>query len=279
MQQSIEITLIGMNEIAREGLARILASDNFIVKSSIEEKNLIHSSNIDGRIEDIVIVDAGINSEGLERCRQIKREYPGYHVVLLADGFEYDEVAAAFRFGVDGYLVKEISCEPLFESLRLIALGEKVLPSQLAENLCSQRAAVLSDDWATNARAVLLSDREVEVLACLTLGMANKIISRRHNISEATVKVHVKAILRKLRVANRTQAAIWAVQHGLDAERRVNGEFSDLVEEDEEDIAAPAGPSLHPQSFLASSRYNAPVRPGNAVEFRMASVLPEEIMP
>ena len=64
---------------------------------------------------------------------------------------------------------------------------------------------------------VNLSEREIEILRCLILGYANKVISRRLDISEATVKVHVKAILRKLRVSNRTQAAIWAVKRGLEA--------------------------------------------------------------
>ena len=238
MQQDIEITLVGMNEIAREGLGRILASENFKIKASIHDANAINCNQpegIDPEAFQIIIVDRGANGEGLNVCRQITQDFPAYRVVLLADGYEYDEVATAFRFGVDGYIVKEISCEPLFESLRLIALGEKVLPSQLADSLCSQRAPMTGGDWEASARAVMLSDREIEVLACLTLGMANKVISRRHNISEATVKVHVKAILRKLRVANRTQAAIWAVQHGLSAESLLEGADVDLREDLDDD--------------------------------------------
>jgi two-component system nitrate/nitrite response regulator NarL len=74
----------------------------------------------------------------------------------------------------------------------------------------------VDEDWHENISAAALSEREVEILWCLTLGMANKVVSRRLDISEATVKVHVKAILRKLKVANRTQAAIWAVKHGFE---------------------------------------------------------------
>lgn len=243
MKQAIEVTLIGMNEISREGLGRILSSENFRIKASVHDADAINCNSVGdetGKYPQIIIVDRGANGEGLEVCRQMTRDYPFSRVVLLVDGYEYDEVAMAFRMGVDGYIVKEISCEPLFESLRLIAMGEKVLPSQLAESLITQRINCQSGDWETNARAVLLSDRETEVLTCLTLGMANKVISRRHNISEATVKVHVKAILRKLRVANRTQAAIWAVQHGLNSEQLLENLEADLREEliDEHDTPA-----------------------------------------
>ena len=238
MQNNIEITLVAMNEIAREGLARILTSENFKVRPSLDSSAFNFGSRDipQDDLHRIIIVDRGANGEGLEVCRQIIHDYPDFRVVLLADGYEYEDVATAFRFGVDGYIIKEISCEPLFESLRLIALGEKVLPSQLAESLCNQHVSMTSDDWVSSARAVMLSDREVEVLAALTLGMANKVISRRHNISEATVKVHVKAILRKLRVANRTQAAIWAIQHGLHVEGLLDGTEVDLRDDLDDDL-------------------------------------------
>lgn len=242
MLQDVEITLIGMNEIAQEGLKRILTGENFRVKAMDFRDIADTVSEIDPGMENtpqIFMVDSSVNGEVLEVCERIHRCYPNGRVVVLADGFEYDEVARAFRGGIDGYILKAISCEPLFGLLRLIALGEKVLPSQLADSLCQHQPMAVNDDWDSSVRAVTLSSREVEVLACLSLGMANKVISRRHNITEATVKVHVKAILRKLHVANRTQAAIWAVQHGLDPELQINGETADLREEQAEDTQIP----------------------------------------
>jgi len=245
MQQGIEVTLIGMNEIAQEGLKRILTSENFAVRTM--HLHELCDGHADDRVNDaatrdehlqIFMIDSGLSRGGegaLDICEKVHQRYPDGRVAILADSFEYDQVVKAFACGVDGYILKAISCEPLFGLLRLIALGEKVLPSQLAENLNRHHPAAVNDDWDTSVRAVTLSSREVEVLACLSLGMANKVISRRHNITEATVKVHVKAILRKLQVANRTQAAIWAVQHGLDAEHQLNGEAVDLVEEDADD--------------------------------------------
>ena len=139
----------------------------------------------------------------------------GGNIVAKGD-YEFDEVALAFGNGIDGYIVKEISCEPLIESLKLVALGEKVLPSQLARTLSDFHPRFESGNQHDTASAACLSEREAEILRCLTVGMANKVMSRLLNISEATVKVHVKAILRKLRLSNRTQAAIWAIKHGFE---------------------------------------------------------------
>src|SRR3546814_2865264 len=105
-------------------------------------------------------------------------------------------------------LVKEISCEPLISSLHWVALGEKVMPTQIARTVANGVAGFKRNNWRESIADVNWSEREVEILRCLILGYANKVISRRLDISEATVKVHVKAILRKLRVSNRTQAEI-----------------------------------------------------------------------
>src|SRR3546814_4784227 len=108
-----------------------------------------------------------------------------------------------------------MSCEPLGSALRLVAHGEKVIPSQIDE-------ALADPVWRNGARALdtrkldlNLSDREVEILRCLVTGDANKIIARSLDITEATIKVHIMAILSNLRVMNRPQPAIWAVTRGL----------------------------------------------------------------
>lgn len=218
MTNKIDVTLLSRNEIAREGLRRILLSDQFDVRSSAMDAASLDGSEPAGRSErpHIIIIDDSPGNDAIGSCRELSAKYPNARLVLLADDYEFDEVALAFGCGIDGYIVKEISCEPLIESLKLVALGEKVLPSQLARNLSFVSAGSTGGDWHEGVAAAGLSEREVEILRCLTLGLANKVVSRRLSISEATVKVHVKAILRKLRVANRTQAAIWAIKHGFE---------------------------------------------------------------
>ena len=218
MTHDIQISLLGRNEIVREGLRRILTEQHFQVTSSVED--CVHLSppikDQIGLRSHIIIIDNGPDHSGLENCRKLQQRFPGARLVLLADEFEFEQVAEAFRSGVDGYIVKEISCEPLISSLQLVAMGEKVMPSQLAGSLANGDDSFKRRNWRESIADVNLSDREVEILRCLILGYANKVISRRLELSEATVKVHVKAILRKLRVSNRTQAAIWAVKRGLE---------------------------------------------------------------
>jgi two-component system, NarL family, nitrate/nitrite response regulator NarL len=91
--------------------------------------------------------------------------------------------------------------------LQMVALGEFALPSMLAEHLTAVPA---------ESEPVPLSAKELVVMRCLAHGYCNKEISRSVGITEATTKVHVKAIMRKLNVANRTQAAVWAVRNGFD---------------------------------------------------------------
>lgn len=218
MAQDIQVSLLGRNEIVREGLRRILAGENFSVVASVESFEQLSSARVDGAGgAHIIIVDNGPDGFGLKICRSIESHFPDSRLVLLADDFDYDSVAEAFRGGVDGYIVKEISCEPLISSLHLVAMGEKVMPSQLAGTFSAEGSGYRQRNWRESVSDVNLSEREIEILRCLILGYANKVISRRLSISEATVKVHVKAILRKLRVSNRTQAAIWAVKRGLEA--------------------------------------------------------------
>jgi two-component system nitrate/nitrite response regulator NarL len=216
MADSIRVALLSRNELAREGLRRILMSQDFVVCNSAADATSLEFEVSSEGEPHIIIVDKVAGSDALESCRELSERFPRARLVLLADNFEIEEVALAFGSGIDGYFVKEISCEPLVESLRLVALGEKVLPSQLANNLGAFSLGSVAEDWHENVSSSGLSEREVEILWCLTTGMANKVASRRLNISEATVKVHVKAILRKLKVANRTQAAIWAVKHGFE---------------------------------------------------------------
>ena len=216
MKSAVVISILGRNEIVREGLRRILIDQAFDVHEAVADPAEL--ADEDGGINGnhLFIVDAGSIAEGVASCGAIRARHPLALIVLMADEYRLEDVATAYGAGIDGYLVKAISCEPLGGALRLIAMGEKVYPSQIAEALINRSWKPVSMDWSSSGRADFnLSVREIEILRCLVDGEANKVISRRLSITEATVKVHIKAILRKLRVANRTQAAIWAVTRGL----------------------------------------------------------------
>ena len=139
---------------------------------------------------------------------------PKGYIVLLAQAMETDQLALSFAAGADGYLLEEISPEALLESLNLVMLGEKVFPSRLAALMCGDSWSLKASPKAA-ASHVPLSGRELEIVQRLTDGLPNKIIASELSITEATVKVHLKTILKKIGAQNRTQAAIWAVQRGF----------------------------------------------------------------
>jgi two-component system, NarL family, nitrate/nitrite response regulator NarL len=218
MLQRVFISLLGKNEIAREGLRKILSSESFHVQDSVSDVSVL--INALARVtadcdSHVILVDYWHGSESIEACRTLAKVKGDARLVLLADHYAFQDVAEAFHAGVDGVIIKEIFCEPLIESIRLVALGEKVFPSQLVHNLTSCMPAADAGDWRLAAASVGLSGREIEILESIMDGQANKVIARQFKICEATVKVHVKAILRKLGVGNRTQAATWAVKHGV----------------------------------------------------------------
>jgi two-component system nitrate/nitrite response regulator NarL len=137
-------------------------------------------------------------------------------VLVLSGELSVDELGACLRMGAGGYLLSNISKEVLTHSLRLILLGETVFPSQLATAWATGqlRQAGPAAGSGTGKALEVLTQRETEILGCLTEGAPNKTIARQLGITEATVKIHVKSLIRKIGVQNRTQAALWAIQVG-----------------------------------------------------------------
>lgn len=213
MPLAIRISLLGRNSFLREGLERVLSDRNFIVVQSADQPGNL----TDDGCEDLLLVMQGVREtpDGYD-VRTLHDRFPDVKIVVLSDVFEFDAMTQAFRAGIWGYIMQDISSEPLIASLRLVALGEKVMPSHLADLLPLQGAIAIREKAQNNLQEANLSLREGEILRCLTIGCSNKNISAKLAISEATVKVHVKSILRKLRVQNRTQAAIQGLWCGLD---------------------------------------------------------------
>jgi two-component system nitrate/nitrite response regulator NarL len=211
---SDSVFLIDASRLFREGLRRIFADSAFAVVHeafSVEEALPF----IESLQPALVLVDLPDSGAALaSRIRQIRTAAPRVRIIVLTDAVRVGRLADALAAGVDGYLAKNMSAEALSQSLRLVLIGEKVFPSDLARLLTAGQMTSPSDEDET-ARFTGLSDREMQILACLVSGDQNKQIAHALNISDGTVKVHLKAILKKIRVQNRTQAAIWALNHGI----------------------------------------------------------------
>ncbi|WP_286192094.1 response regulator transcription factor [Roseomonas genomospecies 6] len=142
-----------------------------------------------------------------------RTNHPGIRVVILTTDLCTRRLSGALGAGAHGYLMKDIACEALMQSLKLVMMGEKVFPTHLAELLINGRSEELATE--VPARRKGLSQREIQILRCLLNGNSNKMIANHLHITEATVKVHLKSLLRKINASNRTQAAIWALNNGI----------------------------------------------------------------
>jgi len=151
-------------------------------------------------------------------------------ILFVLPKVEIDLVRLCYASGASGCVAETVSSEGLRHSLRLIAVGEKVFPSELASMLplmAAKPEGPRAD--SPDASSSGFSQRESEILRLLAVGQSNKEIARCLDIAEATVKVHIKRIMRKAKLRNRTQAALWAVSTGIAAppESAQHGQYLD----------------------------------------------------
>jgi two-component system, NarL family, nitrate/nitrite response regulator NarL len=214
----VRVLIVGEDEISREGLRRILSEPPFHVENTFALSHHVIEWAIDETDPPLIIVDERTDQEALETTRILRSKFPAARCVIIAHDYHRDTVMRAFELGVDGYLTRMMPCASFIEALKLVSLGEKVVPSQVVALLSGLNHSTRFPARQLHSSKVDLSEREIDILRGLVRGEANKVIARHFEITEATVKVHVKAILRKLGVANRTQAAIWAISQGLCAD-------------------------------------------------------------
>lgn len=209
-----QLCLVSPNDISREGLCNIFSNDGFEIVGACRSVVEVDQSEDDDQF--LVVVDFHSPNDQVNAVKELKDSFPKAAIVVLAERFDFDSMVHCFHLGAQGYIIKSMNSSPLITSLRLASMGEKVMPSDLADLLDRRPIRTMSaaegDEDIDRAN---LSHREMDVLCCLMAGYSNKVIARQLDVCEATVKVHVKAILRKLKVNNRTQAAIWATSHGL----------------------------------------------------------------
>jgi NarL family two-component system response regulator LiaR len=173
----------------------------------LEAVHLARSVQPDVILLDLVMPHKG----GIEAIREIKQENPEARILVLTSFAEDDKVFPAIKAGALGYLLKDSSPEVLLEAIRQVYRGESSLHPTIARKLILE----LNQPPDLPPTEEPLTRREVEVLKLVAKGMTNQEISEALVIREGTVRVHVSNILDKLHLANRTQAALYALREGL----------------------------------------------------------------
>jgi two-component system nitrate/nitrite response regulator NarL len=241
-QQSFATILVGKSILLREGLARILRSENFRIVASVSCANDLLPSKPQLNESLFLIAHTGDSFDAaIEQIGIIRDRHPTARIAIVADRYRLGELVSALRAGANGYFVDVMTCDVFIKSIELVMMGETIYPSAFLSFVLDPEINHLDEavprDEHEQEQAILiatedtiappqLSPREKSILHCLVEGDSNKCIARKIDIAEATVKVHVKAILRKIRVQNRTQAAIWGMKNGSPAPANSNSPLS-----------------------------------------------------
>ena len=211
----MRVLLIDDHALFRIGLLELLE------RRGIEVIDAVGESDVGLRLArdcapDVVLMDLRMPGEnGIELVRKMRDQGIERRVAMLTTSTDERDVVAALQAGVSGYLLKDMEPDDLVAALEGILAGQTVVAPELTSALAR---AVRQEPAAPEAAAVAFSDltpREMEILCHLAGGQSNKVIANELGISEGTVKLHVKSILRKLKMRSRVEAAVLAVEQGL----------------------------------------------------------------
>lgn len=207
------VLVIDDHPLFRRGVTQLLALDpalRLVGEASSGEEGTVLAAQLD---PDLVLLDLNMKGmSGIETLKRLREEGCSARIVILTVSDSADDLVAAIRSGADGYLLKDMEPEQLLARIREALFGRMVIGDNLAGVLAQ---ALRGEAQAQSRSEGDLTERERDILGCLASGMSNKLVARELNITEGTVKVHVKHLLRKMKFRSRVEAAVWAVQHGL----------------------------------------------------------------
>lgn len=208
-------TLIAVDDhpLFRKGVADLIEMEpslEMIGEAASGEEGVSKAAELQ---PDLILLDLNMKGmDGLATLKQLKEQEIDARVIMLTVSDSEEDVAAALRAGADGYLLKDMEPEDTLDYLRQAANGKLVISERLTELLAHALRAEGSHPGTIEQAE--LTEREKQILAQIAKGLSNKMIARKLDITEGTVKVHVKHLLKKLNLRSRVEAAVWAVNEG-----------------------------------------------------------------
>lgn len=215
----ITVLLIDDHCLFRAGLAELLERRGIQVVASV-------NNGVEGvklaqtLLPDIILLDIRMpESNGLDVLNQLNKAGNRQPVIMVTTSRDEDDIAYTLKNGAKGYLLKDMEPNDLINALHKIKKGETVVAPELATTLA--KALQGSDTTAPQSKLNELTPRELEILQYIAEGGSNKVIARTLGITDGTVKLHVKSILRKLDVHSRVEAAVIAVENNLSKKNKL----------------------------------------------------------
>lgn len=212
----IRVAIVDDHGIVREGLRGLLTRPGIQVVG--EADSGATAVELAKQLQpDVILLDIRMrDGDGLQALPQIKAVSPRTSVIMLTTYANPGYLARAISSGASGYLSKEVNPEQIVRAVRAVAAGDELIDRDLLQAALAQVIDQSTPEpEPTEMPVESLSEREIEVLRLMVTGMNNAVIAETLNVSVATVKTHVRHILEKLHVSDRTQAALWAVRHGF----------------------------------------------------------------
>ncbi len=210
-RSGIRVLLVDDHQVVRRGLRTFLEVQEDIEvvgEASDGEEGIARAEELR---PDVILMDIKMpGTDGIEALRRLRELANPARVLIVTSFTEQRTVVPALRAGAAGYVYKDIDPDALAGAIRSVHAGHVLLQPEVAQVLLAQE-----DQSASAGRPGSLTDREREVLGHVADGRSNREIARALVLSEKTVKTHVSNILMKLDLSDRTQAALWAVRHGL----------------------------------------------------------------
>lgn len=212
MEEPITILIADDHPLIRQGLRVVIEAqpDLRLVGEAVNGGKAVQLAQ--ALHPDIIIMDLKMPvMDGLSATREISLTVPRAQVLILTSFPDDENVYAAIKAGAVGFLLKDASAEYLLDAIRTVQGGESVLHPAIARKLMRE----IKEPSRLPPTTDPLTARELEVLACMAQGMSNRQIAQQLSVSVRTVSSHVRSILDKLHLANRTQAALYAVEQGI----------------------------------------------------------------
>jgi DNA-binding NarL/FixJ family response regulator len=212
MNPSVKVMIVDDHAIVREGLTMLLSEESDIEVVGEARNGLDALTRINHLQPDVVLMDLVMpEMDGIAATTQIRQKYPHCQVLVLTSFAEDQRVPDAIQAGAIGYLLKDVLKADLMRAIHAAARGEPTLHPEAQRQLMQQVIAPTPPNLLE-----ALTDREMDVLRLIARGNSNKEIAADLHLTEGTVKGYVSTILGKLQVADRTQAALYAVKHGVE---------------------------------------------------------------